>query len=62
MPTTKEIDAATDAYLMARGWDEEKIASHTITRNETRDRMIAAVTAAEKVRKAAERTAAKAKA
>jgi hypothetical protein len=49
MPTDKQIDAATDAYLKARGWDDEQIVSHVVTRNETRERMVAALTAAEAV-------------
>lgn len=49
MPTDKQIDAATDAYLKARGWNDEMIQSHAITRNETRDRIEAALRAAEAV-------------
>lgn len=47
MPTEKQIDAATDAYLKARGWTDDQIASHAITRGETRERMVAALKAAE---------------
>jgi hypothetical protein len=47
MATEKQIDAATDAYLKARGWDDEMIKSHQISRNETRERMVAALKAAE---------------
>lgn len=47
MPTDKQIDAATDAYLKARGWTDEMIASHQATRGEIRDRMEAALRAAE---------------
>lgn len=49
MPTDKQIDAATDAYLKARGWDDETIARHQATRAEVRDRMVAALKAAEDV-------------
>lgn len=49
MPTERQIDAATDAYLKARGWSDEQIASHSITRGETRERMIEALKAAEAV-------------
>lgn len=48
MTTEKQIDAATDAYLKARGWTDEQIETHKITRAETRERMIAALEAAEK--------------
>jgi hypothetical protein len=47
MPTDKQIDAATDAYLRARGWSHETIAANLITRAEIRERMVAALTAAE---------------
>lgn len=47
MPTDKQIDAATDAYLKSRGWSDEQIASHVVTRSETRERMIEALKAAE---------------
>lgn len=47
MATEKQIDAATDAYLKARGWTDEQIESHKITRAETRERMTAALAAAE---------------
>lgn len=50
MPTKKEIDAATDAYLKARGWSDEQIQTHATTRSETRERMVVALTAAERVR------------
>lgn len=46
-PTEVQIDAATDAYLKARGWSDDQIALHQITRAETRERMIAALKAAE---------------
>lgn len=42
MPTDKQIDAATDAYLKARGWTEVQQA----TRAEVRERMAAALKAA----------------
>lgn len=47
MATEKQIDAATDAYLKARGWDDETIKANAITRAEVRERMIPALTAAE---------------
>ncbi len=47
MPTDKQIDAATDAYLKARGWDDATIASHKQGRAEVRERMVPALTAAE---------------
>lgn len=47
MPTDKQIDAATDAYLRKRGWDDDMIKSHTMTRAETRERVEAALIAAE---------------
>lgn len=47
MPTDRQIDAATDAYLKARGWDDEMIQTHTLTRTETRERMVEALKAAE---------------
>lgn len=47
MPTDKQIDAATDTYLKARGWDDEKIAVHFLTRAEVRGRMVEALKAAE---------------
>lgn len=49
MPSERQIDAATDAYLRARGWSDEQIQSHAITRAETRERMAAALKAAEDV-------------
>lgn len=49
MPTDRQIDAATDAYLKARGWNDDMIQSHTMTRVETRDRIEAALRAAEAV-------------
>lgn len=49
MPTEKQIDAATDAYLKARGWSEETIKANTVTRAEVRSRMEPALTAAEAV-------------
>lgn len=48
MATDKQIDAATDAYLKARGWADETIKAHATTRTEVRERMIAALDAAEK--------------
>ncbi len=45
--TEKQIDAATIAYLKARGWDDEQIESHKITYAETRERIVAALKAAE---------------
>lgn len=47
MQTDKQIDAATDAYLRARGWDDEKIAASFLTRAEVRGRMVEALKAAE---------------
>lgn len=47
MPTDKQIDAATDAYLKARGWTDETISNNPVTRAEVRDRMTAALKAAE---------------
>lgn len=47
MMTDKQIDAATHAYLAARGWSDEQIESHTLTRQETRVRIMAALKAAE---------------
>lgn len=47
MPTDKQIDAATDAYLKARGWTPEMFESHKQGRAEIRERMIPALTAAE---------------
>lgn len=47
MPTDKQIDAATDAYLKARGWDDATILQHSATRAEVRERMVAALMAAE---------------
>lgn len=52
MPTDKQIDAATDAYLKARGWDDETIQRNQVTRSEIRERMIAALKAAEDVQNA----------
>ncbi len=52
MPSDKQIDAATDAYLKARGWDDEQIKTHAATRAEVRDRMGYALIAAEDVGKA----------
>jgi hypothetical protein len=49
MPTERQIDAATDAYLKARGWDDETIRRHEATRAEVRERMMAALKAAEDV-------------
>ena len=43
---------ATDAYLKARGWSDEQIQSHAVTRAETRERMAAALKAAEDVENA----------
>lgn len=47
MATEKQIDAATDAYLRARGWDDETIKANAITRAEVRARMAPALKAAE---------------
>ena len=47
MATDKQIDAATEAYLRARGWSDETIQANAITRGEVRERMIAALKAAE---------------
>lgn len=47
MATEKQIDAATDAYLKSRGWSDEQIASFAVTRAEVRERMVAALKAAE---------------
>lgn len=47
MATEKQIDAATDAYLKARGWDDETIKANAITRAEVRQRMEPALKAAE---------------
>lgn len=47
MATDKQIDAATDAYLRARGWDDATIKANAITRAEVRERMIEALKAAE---------------
>jgi hypothetical protein len=47
MPTDKQVDAATDAYLKARGWDDDTIKANAITRAEVRGRMIEALKAAE---------------
>lgn len=49
MPTENQIDVATDAYLKARGWDDEQIKSHVATRLETRTRITAALKAAEEL-------------
>jgi hypothetical protein len=47
MPTEKQIDAATDAYLKARGWNDATIKANFLTRAEVRGRMISALQAAE---------------
>lgn len=47
MATEKQIDAATDAYLKARGWSDETIQANFLTRAEVRGRMINALQAAE---------------
>jgi hypothetical protein len=47
MPTEKQIDAATDAYLKARGWNDDTIKANFLTRAEVRGRMINALIAAE---------------
>lgn len=47
MPTDKQIDAATDAYLKARGWTDEMIEGHKQGRAEVRERMGPALIAAE---------------
>lgn len=48
--TDKQIDAATDAYLKARGWTDEDVARNATTRAEIRERMEAALKAAEDVK------------
>jgi len=45
--TDKQIDAATDAYLKARGWSDDTIKTNFLTRAEVRGRMIEALKAAE---------------
>jgi hypothetical protein len=50
MATDAELDAATIAYLKARGWDDEIIARMEQTKSEVRERMKAALEAAEIVR------------
>lgn len=45
--TDKQIDAATDAYLKARGWSDDVIKVNAVTRAEVRERMVAALKAAE---------------
>ncbi len=52
MPSERQIDAATDAYLKARGWDQETIERNQATRAEVRERMGAALKAAEDVQDA----------
>ncbi|MET4184955.1 hypothetical protein ABIB94_007084 [Bradyrhizobium sp. JR7.2] len=47
MPTDKQIDAATDAYLKARGWSDDTIKANFLTRTEVRGRMEVALKAAE---------------
>ncbi|UVO33955.1 hypothetical protein KUL72_20795 [Bradyrhizobium arachidis] len=47
MPTDKQIDAATDAYLKARGWNDDTIKANFLTRAEVRGRMVDALKAAE---------------
>jgi hypothetical protein len=47
MLSEKQIDAATDAYLKARGWTDETISNSPLTRAEVRERMTAALLAAE---------------
>jgi hypothetical protein len=47
MPTEKQIDAATDAYLKARGWSDDTIKANFLTRAEVRGRMGLALKAAE---------------
>jgi hypothetical protein len=47
MATDKQIDAATYAYLKARGWDDATIKAHDLTRAEIRERMVEALKAAE---------------
>ena len=47
MATEKQIDAATDAYLRACGWGDEQMQSFKQGRAETRERMVAALKAAE---------------
>lgn len=49
MPTEKQIDAATDAYLKARGWSDDTIKANFLTRTEVRGRMEVALKAAEEV-------------
>jgi hypothetical protein len=53
MPTEKQIDAATDAYLKARGWSDDTIKANFLTRAEVRGRMINALQAAEDATEAA---------
>lgn len=52
MPSERQLDAATDAYLKARGWDDETIQRNQATRAEVRVRMEAALKAAEDVQNA----------
>lgn len=52
MATERQIDAATDAYLKARGWSDETIKAHAVTRAEVRERMATALKAAEDVQNA----------
>lgn len=47
MPTDKQVDAATVAYLKERGWDDATIERNAATRSEVRGRMVAALKAAE---------------
>jgi hypothetical protein len=47
MATDKQIDAATIAYLKARGWDDAAIQTHDMSRAEVRERMVKALAAAE---------------
>lgn len=50
MATDAELDAATVAYLKARGWDDETVARFSDAKAEVRERMKAALEAAEIVR------------
>lgn len=45
-----ELEAATVAYLKARGWSDETIAIHKDTKTEVAERLKAAFEAVEKLR------------
>ena len=47
MATDKQVEAATIAYLKARGWDDEMIHRQRTTKAEVRSRMVDALKAAE---------------